>query len=338
MLPIKKAVIEICGACNYSCKMCPHSFDGGRESSFRRMMNYEMFVDALDQLLDSEVKEIYLEGSGEPSMNRKLPQFVRAGTDRGFKMSFITNGFWFKDELMKATVDAGLHFARFSVTGYNPAKYNEWMKLEDQVKLYNNKKNVPEERFYTVRRHAEEAIRYIESVGSKATIGSYHLIIDNNQVKYEIDQYRKNWIDHVPGIKSSIWKMHNWSGVYDEVTWRAEKKNKRSCGRPFSPDLIVRAGGNDGKTGAVVPCCMVLGQDSKAVLGHLSENSIEEIWYGEAYEHLRKMHREHRFDEIDYCKNCDMLYDTPEALVWSNFDANYNILTGGDFDMREFRK
>ena len=33
-----------------------------------------------------------------------------------------------------------------------------------------------------------------------------------------------------------------------------------------------------------------------------------------------------------------MLYDTPDALVWSNFDANYNILTGGGFDMREFRK
>jgi MoaA/NifB/PqqE/SkfB family radical SAM enzyme len=295
------------------------------------MMNYDMFVDALEQLLDSEVKEIYLEGSGEPSMNRKLPEFVRAGVDRGFKMSFITNGYWFKDNLMKATVDAGLHFARFSVTGYNPEKYNEWMRLPDNVKE-------ERERFYTIRNHANEAIQYIESVGSKATIGSYSLILNNNKVEYEVEQYRKNWIDHVPGVRASIWKMHNWSGVYDEVTWRLQKENRRSCGRPFSPDLIVRAGGNDGKTGAVVPCCMVLGQDSKAVLGHLSENTIEEIWFGEAYEYLRQMHREHRFDEIDYCRNCDMLYDTPEALVWSNFDTDYNVLTGGAFDMREFRK
>lgn len=331
MLPIKKAVIEICGACNYSCQMCPHSFENGRESSFRRMMNYDMFVNTLDQLLDSEVKEIYLEGSGEPSMNRKLPDFVRAGTDRGFKMSFITNGYWFKDDLMKATVDSGLHFARFSVTGYSPEKYNEWMRLPNNVREET-------ERFYTIRDHANEAIQYIESVGSKATIGSYSLILNNDEIEYEVEQYRKNWIDHVPGVHASIWKMHNWSGVYDEVTWRMQKDNRRSCGRPFSPDLIVRAGGNDGKTGAVVPCCMVLGQDSKAVLGHLSENTIEEIWYGEAYENLRQMHREHRFDEIEYCKGCDMLYDTPEALVWSNFDANYNILTGGAFDMREFRK
>ena len=52
------------------------------------MMNYQMFINMLDQLTDTECKEIYLEGSGEPTMNKKLPDFVKAGTDRGFKMSF----------------------------------------------------------------------------------------------------------------------------------------------------------------------------------------------------------------------------------------------------------
>ena len=55
------------------------------------------------------------------------------------------------------------------------------------------------------------------------------------------------------GVKASIWKMHNWSGQLG-VDWRIGKK-KRSCGRPFSPDLIVRAGGNGGMTGR---CCSLL--------------------------------------------------------------------------------
>ena len=280
------------------------------------MMNYQMFIETLEQLKDSECEEIYLEGSGEPTMNKKLPMFVKAGTDRGFKMSFITNGFWFKGDLMKQTVDAGMNFARISVTGYNPELYEQQMSKPN---------------FYTVMENANAAIDYA-GVGK---IGSYHLILDNDQEEYEVNEYRKNWIDHVPGIKAAIWKMHNWSGQLD-TDWRMGKK-KRSCGRPFSPDLIVRAGGNDGKQGAVVPCCMVLGQDSKAVLGHLSEQSIEEIWNGEPYEHLREMHRQHRFDEIDYCKGCDMLYDAPEALVWSNFGADYNKLTGSSFTMEKFR-
>lgn len=313
-LPISKAVIEICGSCNYNCLFCPHSFENGREKAYKRMINYQMFLGILDQLVDSDVKEIYLEGSGEPTMNKRLPDFVKAGTDRGFQMSFITNGFWFKDDLMKRTIDAGMHFARISVTGYNAEIYREKMGKDA---------------FYEVMANARAAIDY------GGSIGSYHLILDNSQEDYEIDQYRKNWIDHVPNIKASIWKMHNWSGQLD-VDWRNSRR-KRSCGRPFSPDLIVRAGGNAGKQGAVVPCCMVLGQDSKAVLGHLSEQTIEEVWFGEEYEKLRNAHINHDFDSIDYCKGCDMLYEAPEALAWSNFGADYDKLTGSAFTMEQFR-
>jgi len=321
-LPIKKAVIEVCGSCNYSCAFCPQAeVMGGREKSFKRMMKLELFKDTLDQLMDSEVKEIFLEGSGEPTMHKRLNQFITAGIDRGFKMSFISNGSLIEGDVMKGLVDHGLHFVRFSVTGYDPETYHKWMS---------------EDNFISVRDNAIAMTKYIEDVGAKTTLGSYHLILNNDEAWNDVDKYRKNWIDHVPGIKSSIWKMHNWSGIYDEVTWR-EKPEKRSCGRPFSPDLIVRAGGNDGKTGAVVPCCLVLGQDSKAVMGHLSDQTIDEIWNGEPYNHLRKMHKEHRFDEVDYCKNCDMLYDAPDSLVWSNFEADYNKLTAGDFTMEQYR-
>jgi organic radical activating enzyme len=320
-VPIKKAVIEVFGGCNYTCQMCPHSFNEGREKSFLRALNYKLYIDILNQLQDSEVQEIFLEGSGEPTLNKRMPEFIQAGVDRGFKMSFITNGSKMTGSFMNDIVDAGMHFARFSVTGYNAETYKQWMS---------------QDLFYFIRDNANETIDYIASRGSKASIGSYHLILDNNNVEFEIDNYINNWVNHVPGIKASIWKMHNWSGVYDEVTWR-KRPEKRSCGRPFSPDIIIRAGGNDGKQGAVVPCCMVLGQDSKAVLGHTSEQSIEQIFNGEAYEHLREMHRQHMFDEIDYCKNCDMLYEAPESLVWSNFDTSYHVLTGGLFDMRQYR-
>lgn len=321
MLPIKKAVIEICGICNYKCKMCPHAFGSGREQQFKRMMNYQMFLNLLEQLEDSHVEEIFLEGSGEPTMNKRLPDFVRAASDKGFRVSYITNGALMTGNLMQEVVDAGLHFTRFSVTGYNKQKYTEWMS-EDNLEL--------------IISNANETLEYIRKTGAKTTVGSYHLIIDNNNVEYEVEQYQENFINKVPGIKASIWMMHNWAGLYSDITYRT-KPERRSCGRPFSPDLVVRAGGNDGKQGAVVPCCMVLGQDSTAVLGHLSEQTVVEIWNGEKYQALRSAHREHRFDDIPYCKNCDMLYEAPESLVWSNFDTSYHQLTGGLFDMREFR-
>ena len=75
-----------------------------------------------------------------------------------------------------------------------------------------------------------------------------------------------------------------------------------------------------GQLRAMTPCCQTLGppNEAKSVLGHLSEQTFEEVFYGEKYEELRLAHEEERFDDIDYCKNCDFLYDDPEVLVWSN--------------------
>jgi len=323
MEKIKKAVIEVWGSCNYQCKMCPQSKEmGGREKAFKKRMPIATFRNIIDQLAEGHaVKEIYLEGSGEPTQSKQLPEYIAYGTEKGFKMSFITNGTGFTGQKMRDIIDAGMHYSRISVIGPTPDEYAEWMSKDNMEQIISN---------------ANETMAYIKESGSSAKLGSYHLITNNLLQDLQVLQYQKNWIDRVPGIEASIWKMHNWAGSFDGNPWR-EGHQKRSCGRPNSPDLVIRAGGNDGKHAAVVPCCIVLGQDSKAVLGHLSDQTIDEVYNGEAYNHLRKMHEEHRFDEIDYCKNCDMLYDAPEALVWSNAGADYNNLTGGDIDMVKYR-
>ena len=110
--------------------------------------------------------------------------------------------------------------------------------------------------------------------------------------------------------------------------------------RPFAPELTVRAGGNNGQTGAVTPCCQTLGppNEAKSVLGHFSEQSFEEIYFGEKYEELRRLHKEKRFDEIDYCKNCDFLYENPEVLVWSNApEAKTDYMLGTNFSLKDYQ-
>jgi hypothetical protein len=101
----------------------------------------------------------------------------------------------------------------------------------------------------------------------------------------------------------------------------AAASGQRSCGRPFSPLLQVRAGGLNGHSAAVVACCMVLGKDSEGVLGHLDNQTIEEVITGSHYTALRKAHTQKNFDEISYCAECDQLYDIPESLVWTNIAA-----------------
>ena len=127
--------------------------------------------------------------------------------------------------------------------------------------------------------------------------------------------------------------MHNWSGVYDNKDKRTGKI--KTCGRPFSPDVVIRAGGLDGQRGAVAPCCQVLGRDEEAVLGHTSENTIEEIWNGPAYTELRSNHTSGNYP--DYCKSCDFLLDDPEVLVWTNHERDLYKMHGTEFDLDDYR-
>ena len=134
--------------------------------------------------------------------------------------------------------------------------------------------------------------------------------------------------------------MHNWSGNFSNPNPRV-KSSRKSCGRPFAPEITIRAGGSVGKTSAMVPCCQTLGppNEEKSILGHLDTQSFEEVYFGEKYNELRKAHTDGEFDKIDYCKDCDFLYEDPEVLVWSNDKTtkiNNMLGTGDDFILTEY--
>ena len=179
--------------------------------------------------------------------------------------------------------------------------------------------------FDTVRKNLKECLETLDQNKYNTILQTNHLIQDYKEKDFQLSQYKKNWIDYL-NIKAEIWMAHNWSGIYDknEISRRgneSKKIEKRSCGRPLNGVVEIRAGGLGKSKGAVVPCPNVLGHDSKAVLGHLDESSLEQVVNGEKYTQLRKNHIEKNFDEIDYCKNCDHLIEYPESLVWTNIEG-----------------
>ena len=88
------------------------------------------------------------------------------------------------------------------------------------------------------------------------------------------------------------------SGNYENTNPR-KSSDRRSCGRPFAPE--IRAGGEIGRTAALVPCCQTLGppNEEKSILGHLDEQTFEEIYNGEPYKKLREAHKNKNFDDIE---------------------------------------
>ena len=299
-MKIKRLSLEIFGGCNFVCQMCPQG-EEGREQEFLRVMPFELFKDIVLDAKQYGVQVVNIEGSGEATLNKDIHKYVDFVAQQGIKPILYTNGLRVKNGLMKKLFDSGLYFCRFSVVGYNRDTYKQWMRKDAFDKILKN---------------AIEAKEYIERNNLDSYIGSYHLILDNQRVDYEVQQYKENFIDIVGSI-AEIWKMHNWAGTID----RNDREGFSStCCRPFSPDLTIRAGGLDGKHGAVVPCCQTMGTpvESTSVLGHLQNNTISEIFNGDSYNNLRNAHQTGDFSTVPYCIGCDFLIQDPEVLVYTN--------------------
>ncbi len=317
---IDRAVIEVYGGCNYSCSMCPQDMrTGGRDVRFKGKMTLEEFEQNVADCAKHGLRVVNLDGSGEATALNNLPDYIRIVKKYGAQAVIFSNGFKMHGQYMKDCVDAGLDFYRFSFIGSNPDKYNEWM--------YNRVGGTYEQIIQNIR----EMKAYVDETDSKCVVATYHLITDNDNLQNELDEY-KALVEDL-GVKTEIWKLHNWSGVYDP-SYKREGEVK-TCGRPFSPDVVIRVGGLDGKRGAVAPCCQVLGRDEEAVLGHTSENTIEEIWFGDAYSQLRDDHTTGNYP--DYCRGCDFLLDDPEVLVYSNHNRNLHKMYGTEFDLNDYR-
>ena len=320
-IKFKRVLMEIFGGCNYTCQMCPQSFPG-RDKEFRRKIPIEKF----DQILDKIVPKygtplIGLSGSGEATMAKDLDLYVNSVKNRGLKVFIYTNGERLSGDYMKKVIDAGIDFIRFSIIGYNKDVYKKWMNIDN---------------FDLVKKNLKETIKYIAASKSNCLISTYHLICDNNKQNEELLEYKK--LINELNCKGYVWKMHNMSGNFKNSDNPRLGKKKSSCGRPFAPELTVRAGGLDSKFGAVTACCQTLGppNEKSSVMGHLDSESVEEIYFGKKYEELREAHDKKDFDKIDYCKNCDYLYEDIESLVWTNdktYTAGQMLGVGSDFNL-----
>ena len=317
--------MEVFGGCNYTCQMCPQS-NPGRGKGFTRKMPLKNFKKILNDLVPKYgMPQINLEGSGEPTMAKDLPEYVKAVKEKNLKCFMYCNGARLNGKFMRDVIDAGIDFIRISVIGYNKEKYKKWMNIDNFDLIMNN---------------LIEIKKYIFESGSNCKLSTYHLILDDNDLAQEIEMYKDNVINKI-GLTSYIWKMHNWSGNYENTNPR-KSSDRRSCGRPFAPEITIRAGGEIGRTAALVPCCQTLGppNEEKSILGHLDKQTFEEIYNGKPYKKLREAHKNKNFDDIEYCKNCDFLYPDPEVLVWSNdknAKVNHMLGTKDDFILTKYK-
>lgn len=299
---IKQINLEMAGGCNLRCPMCPQST--GREKEFLKRLPLEEFRKIIDQAIPLGLKFVNLSGSGEPLLHTELEQAIAYLHERGITSMIYTNGTRLTPERFESLCRAGLSICKVSCQGWDRESYAKWMSVDafDQVQGF-----------------LKACVAILKAQGYATELQTNHLIHDYDQREYQTQQYITNWVEYL-GVQAEIWLEHNWSGQYKDAIPREQlfQRRRRSCGRPMGSVIEIRAGGLDGKRGALVPCPFVLGQDSKAVMGHTEDTPLLDIVNGEKMKALRAAHLRGDFDSVDYCRNCDQLYEVQESLVWTN--------------------
>ncbi len=310
-LPMPYVVyIEPTNACNFKCAFCPTGDPDllrkvGRKTA---TMDLPLFKKVIDEIKASgeKIRLLSLYKDGEPLLNPHFTDMVSYARDSGItsRIWTKTNGALLNPELNRKIVDSGLTWIGISVEAINEQKYFEIAG----VRLDYNK--------------FKENIAHLYSI--KKDLHVYIKIADTNLT----DEEKQKFFDDFSPICDSyaIEKLMGWSyssvkdftlgtnpDTYDGLAFT----EKDVCPYPF----YVMAVNADGS----VSLC---GNDwsHATVVGNVKEQSVTEIWKGEALFQFRKMFLEGRRCENKACGDCYYLKIVPDNIDCHRSEIMKNLI------------
>ncbi len=267
--------IDIISACNLKCVMCPQHEGLERPLKTMKIDTYENLI---DQIYDHKpLIKLYL--IGEPTLHKQLCEMIQYAHNRGCTTMIHTNATMLTRELASQIIDSKLDYISFSFDAATPEIYE---KIRIGAKYENVLNNI---------------LGFLDVKLSKAGKTPHTIldIIKMKETESHLDNFVKFW--DRPGVDEvHIQPYMTW---VDEVEDRRSKaKNKlgfKPCDALFNTTAIL-------SNGVVVPCCMDV--EGKIPLGNIREQTLEEIWNGEAYNKIRLEHLEERVPSDSICYKC----------------------------------
>tara|TARA_Y100001960_G_C14766719_1_gene877398 strand:+ start:634 stop:1632 length:999 start_codon:yes stop_codon:yes gene_type:complete len=262
---------ESCAACDLHCPMCFRERADYSGTSMKTM-KLDLFKKGVDECVKYNLYSLRLSWRGEPTVNPHLVDMVSYAKKMGVKeVSFFTHGGKLEDKLAKELVRAGVDWITISV---------------DDLEENYDKIRAPLTFKGTVER-AKNLRHLRDNLG-----GGYPKIRINGV-----------WDDD----KGTDWfkEMHNYfSPIVDYMTFTPEYKHDGSpmkmkpdftCQYPFQRISVMWDG--------VIPLCLA-DKHPEYVIGNLNDSSIYDIWHGDRMKEARKLHLEHKSEDLTPCQKC----------------------------------
>ncbi len=274
----KMCVLSFVYVCNALCPGCPYTISDIRDQyKDALLMKSDLFKKIADEC-GANGSYIRLSGGGEPMMHPQAVELIEYAKSVGAKVGLITNGSIFNEENSRRLLEADIDMIEFSVDACDEQTYSIVRKGLDFYKLVDNV-----ERMVAMRDKLGSSSRIIASVINQKEIDLY-----------EVEAYWKKRVDHVQLRKYLTWGMGDKSQSADDIPYLPEEE-KLPC-----PWLFERL--NIDSRGQVTLCGYDIPFNNN--LGNIEKRSIKDVWLGEEFTRLRKLHLDGKRNEIEICRNC----------------------------------
>jgi MoaA/NifB/PqqE/SkfB family radical SAM enzyme len=313
--------IEPVGQCNLKCRMCPVVYRKERPPAF---MSFEAYCRLLDGFVG--VKELHLQGLGEPLLHPRFFDMVSYAAARGIVVSTNTNLTALSPRRADECVKSGLQRIHVSLDAADARAY-EYIRVGARFEkvlrnlgwLTEAKRRLgsvlPEIALVAVamRRNLEQlpALVRLASGYGVHSLSVQHLAHDFGESSLPL-RYRpmREFVEEETLLAENPARVQRW---FDEARAVAESlgvqlrlPNPRPRPRPASLRGRERCdwpwrGAYVAYTGEAMPCCMVATPD-RANLGSMNERGVAGVWQGEAYRDFRA--RLESDNPPDVCKGC----------------------------------
>ncbi|MCW8914483.1 MAG: SPASM domain-containing protein [Magnetovibrio sp.] len=304
--------VETTNHCNMKCVMCPRTDKMTRKLGHMPMDLYKKVIEEIEpfspidrlkwqrflnldlfpsSILSGEEEDFFhyvvsasaltLHGFGEPPMDLELIERIRLASEKNIPTYFSCNPMNMKDQFFQDVLDAGVSYVKYSFDGLD----------EDTLYKYRGRKMVVDE----IYERFEKSIEAIERGGYETVLVLTMLEFGAN--KEQQREFLERWQSRnvYVYIKNS---HHRWLYEEDDTPENTSTHTHCFCEYPFNSTSLQY-------DGTVIPC--PLDYDGVMRMGHVSENSLEEIWHSDTYKNFRKMHAEGTLPKEHFCRSqCDM--------------------------------
>ncbi len=228
---------------------------------------------------------LILHGYGEPFLDKYLIKRLQACKKRNIPTYFSCTPATMTVEKAVKAMEAGLTVLKFSLDAMD----------DDKIKSIRGKKATYNESIEKIHKLLEIK----KERGFKTLLVPCMIAINNNEKSKKMHQNFINfWKDK--DVYAYIKSQDNrWLFEQNKKLENKSHYAQQYCEFPWTSATIMAEGN-------VVPCTQI--SNNEIVLGNVNKNSLEEIWNGEKYQALRKMHITGKFPKGHKCsEKCDQV-------------------------------